>query len=56
VVFTVQKSLPPLKDGASVILTASNAANRGTPAFSIYSATKAAVRFLALFQKTNSKL
>lgn len=47
VLFTVQKSLPLLKDGASVILTASNVANRGTPAFSVYSATKAAVRSFA---------
>ncbi|SFA99235.1 hypothetical protein SAMN04515620_11159 [Collimonas sp. OK607] len=47
VLFTVQKSLPLLVDGASVILTASNASIKGTPAFSVYSASKAAVRNFA---------
>jgi NAD(P)-dependent dehydrogenase (short-subunit alcohol dehydrogenase family) len=47
VVFTVQKALPLLKDGASVILTGSITGIKGTAAFSIYSATKAAVRNLA---------
>jgi len=47
VVFTVQKALPLLKDGASVILTGSTTGTMGTAAFSIYSATKAAVRNLA---------
>jgi NAD(P)-dependent dehydrogenase (short-subunit alcohol dehydrogenase family) len=47
VVFTVQKALPVLVDGASVILNASVTGSKGTPAFSIYSATKAAVRNLA---------
>lgn len=46
-IFTVQKALPLLKDGASVILTGSSTSIKGTPAFSIYSATKAAVRNLA---------
>ena len=41
VLFTVQKALPLLVDGASVILTASNASIKGTPAFSVYSASKA---------------
>lgn len=45
-VFTVQKALPLLVDGASVIVTASATSVRGTPALSIYSATKAAVRSL----------
>jgi NAD(P)-dependent dehydrogenase (short-subunit alcohol dehydrogenase family) len=45
-IFTVQKALPLLKDGASVILTGSTTSIKGTPAFSIYSA-KAAVRNLA---------
>lgn len=45
--FTVQKALPLLKDGSSVILTASTAATTGTPNFSVYSATKAAVRSFA---------
>jgi NAD(P)-dependent dehydrogenase (short-subunit alcohol dehydrogenase family) len=47
VLFTVQKALPLLVDGASVILTASNASIKGTPAFSVYSASKAAVRNFA---------
>ena len=44
--FTVQKALPLLGDGASVILTASTTSVKGTPAFSVYSASKAAVRNL----------
>ena len=47
VVFTVQKALPLLKEGASIILNASIVSVKGNPAFSIYSATKAAVRNLA---------
>jgi NAD(P)-dependent dehydrogenase (short-subunit alcohol dehydrogenase family) len=47
VLFTVQKALPLLVDGASVILTGSNASIKGTPAFSVYSASKAAVRNFA---------
>jgi NAD(P)-dependent dehydrogenase (short-subunit alcohol dehydrogenase family) len=46
-IFTVQKALPLLKDGASIVLTSSNAASSGTPAFSVYGASKAAVRNLA---------
>jgi NAD(P)-dependent dehydrogenase (short-subunit alcohol dehydrogenase family) len=42
----VQAALPLLSDGASVILTASTASVKGTPAFSVYSASKAAVRNL----------
>lgn len=45
--FTVQKSLPLLKDGGSVILTASTTATQGTENFSVYSASKAAVRNFA---------
>jgi NAD(P)-dependent dehydrogenase (short-subunit alcohol dehydrogenase family) len=45
--FTVQTLLPVLRDGASVILTSSIAARKGFPAFSVYSATKAAIRSLA---------
>jgi NAD(P)-dependent dehydrogenase (short-subunit alcohol dehydrogenase family) len=45
--FTVQKALPLLRDGASVILTGSSAAHVGIPAFSVYSATKAAIRSFA---------
>ncbi|TJV44107.1 MAG: SDR family oxidoreductase [Mesorhizobium sp.] len=46
-VFTVQKALPLMAEGASIILTGSSTSVMGTPAFSIYSATKAAVRNLA---------
>ncbi|HVJ41648.1 MAG TPA: SDR family oxidoreductase [Dongiaceae bacterium] len=45
--FTVQKALPLLRNGASVILTGSTTGSMGTPAFSVYSATKAAVRNFA---------
>ncbi len=45
--FTVQSALPLLNKGASVILTSSTAGVVGTPAFSVYSASKAAVRNLA---------
>lgn len=44
--FTVQKALPLLSEGASVILNASVVAQSGIPNTSIYSATKAAVRSL----------
>ncbi len=47
VLFTVQQALPLLSKGASVILTGSTAGSSGTPAFSVYSASKAAVRALA---------
>ena len=46
-VFTVQKALPILAKGSSVILMGSTTGSEGTPAFSIYSASKAAVRNLA---------
>ncbi|MGW1840552.1 SDR family NAD(P)-dependent oxidoreductase [Streptomyces sp. NPDC002067] len=46
-VFTVQKALPLLKDGASVILLSSSSALRATPGLSVYAATKAAIRSLA---------
>lgn len=45
--FTVQKALPLLVDGATVILTGSTAASTGSPAFSVYAASKAAVRSFA---------
>lgn len=45
--FTVQKALPLLKEGASVILTGSTSATTGVPEFSVYSASKAAVRNFA---------
>ena len=45
--FTVQKALPLLRDASSIILTGSTAANTGLPAFSVYSATKGAIRSFA---------
>lgn len=45
--FTVQKALPLLNDGASVILTGSIASIKGFPNISVYSATKGAVRSFA---------
>ena len=47
VLFTVQKALPLLRDGASIILTSSTTGTAGTASFSVYSATKAAVRNFA---------
>ena len=45
--FTVQKMLPLFTDGGSIILNASIVSIKGMPAFSVYSATKAAVRSFA---------
>jgi len=42
--FTVQKVLPLLNDGASIVLSGSSAATNGTSAFSVYAASKAAIR------------
>ena len=47
VLFTVQKALPLLRDGGAIVLTSSTAGVKGTPAFSVYGATKAAVRSFA---------
>ena len=47
VIFTVQKALPLLAPGASVILNASIVASKGFAEWSVYSATKAAVRSFA---------
>ena len=47
VLFTVQKALPLLGQGSSVILTGSTAGSTGTPAFSVYAASKAALRSFA---------
>jgi NAD(P)-dependent dehydrogenase (short-subunit alcohol dehydrogenase family) len=47
VFFTVQKLLPLIPDGGSIILNASIAGSTGIEAFSVYSATKAAVRSFA---------
>ena len=54
--FTVQKALPLLSEGASVILTASVVAQFGLPNTSVYSATKAAVRPWAAHLRRNSRL
>ena len=45
--FTVQKGLPLMSTGASIILTGSSTGVMGTPSFSVYSATKAAIRNFA---------
>lgn len=45
--FTVQTLLPLVPDGGSIILNGSIAASRGLPAFTVYSATKAAIRSFA---------
>ena len=45
--FTVQKALPLLNDGASIVLVGSTAADRGMEAFGAYAASKAAVRSFA---------
>lgn len=47
VFFTVQKAIPLLSDGASIVLAASNAHYKGIPGFAPYSASKAAVRSFA---------
>ena len=54
--FTVQKALPLLTDGASIILNASIVASKGFAANSVYSATKAAVRSLARTLTTDLKV
>jgi NAD(P)-dependent dehydrogenase (short-subunit alcohol dehydrogenase family) len=53
--FTVQKALPLLPDGASIILNASAVASKGLPANSVYAATKAAVRSFARTWTTDLK-
>jgi NAD(P)-dependent dehydrogenase (short-subunit alcohol dehydrogenase family) len=45
--FTVQKALPLMQAGGSIILTGSTTGSMGTSAFSVYSATKAAIRNFA---------
>lgn len=45
--FTVQKALPLMQTGGSIILTGSTTGSMGTAAFSVYSATKAAIRNFA---------
>ena len=55
VLFTVQKALPLLADGASIILSASIVASKGLPANAVYSASKAAVRSFARTMSTDLK-
>jgi NAD(P)-dependent dehydrogenase (short-subunit alcohol dehydrogenase family) len=55
VLFTVQKALPLLPDGAAIILNASIVASKGLAANSVYSATKAAVRSFARTWTTDLK-
>jgi NAD(P)-dependent dehydrogenase (short-subunit alcohol dehydrogenase family) len=53
--FTVQKALPLLRDGGSIILNASIVASKGLASNSVYSATKAAVRSFARTWTTDLK-
>jgi NAD(P)-dependent dehydrogenase (short-subunit alcohol dehydrogenase family) len=53
--FTVQKALPLMPAGASIILNASIVASKGLPAWSVYSATKAALRSFARTWTTDLK-
>jgi NAD(P)-dependent dehydrogenase (short-subunit alcohol dehydrogenase family) len=53
--FTVQKALPLMPDGAAIILNASIVASKGLAANSVYSATKAAVRSFARTWTTDLK-
>ena len=55
VLFTVQKALPLMSEGASIILNASIVASKGLPDWSVYSATKAAVRSFARTWTTDLK-
>jgi NAD(P)-dependent dehydrogenase (short-subunit alcohol dehydrogenase family) len=55
VLFTVQKALPLISEGGSVILNSSIVASKGLPANSVYSATKAAVRSFARTWTTDLK-
>jgi len=53
--FTVQKALPLMRDGASIILNGSVASVKDTAAFGVYAASKAAVRSLARTWTTDLK-
>ena len=53
--FTVQKALPLMSEGGSIIVNASVVASKGLPANSAYSATKAAVRSFARTWTTDLK-
>jgi NAD(P)-dependent dehydrogenase (short-subunit alcohol dehydrogenase family) len=53
--FTVQKALPLMPDGASIVLNASIVGSKGLPTNSVYAATKAAVRSFARTWTTDLK-
>jgi NAD(P)-dependent dehydrogenase (short-subunit alcohol dehydrogenase family) len=53
--FTVQKALPMIPDGASIVLNASIVGSKGLPSNSVYSASKAAVRSFARTWTTDLK-
>ena len=55
VIYTVQQALPLLSDGASIILVSSATAQKGLPARTVYSATKAAIRSFARTWATELK-
>jgi NAD(P)-dependent dehydrogenase (short-subunit alcohol dehydrogenase family) len=55
VIFTVQKALPLLQDASTIVLNASTAASQGMGGFSVYAASKAAVRNLARGWATDLK-
>ena len=55
VIFTVQKALPLLQDAGTIVLNASIAGSKGMGAFSVYAASKAAVRNLARGWATDLK-
>lgn len=54
-VFTVQKALPLMTTGGSIILAGSGAGSKGFPSLSVYSATKAAIRSFARTWTTDLK-
>jgi NAD(P)-dependent dehydrogenase (short-subunit alcohol dehydrogenase family) len=54
-IFTVQKALPLMQEGASIILNASSASIKGVGSLSVYAASKAAVRSLARSWTTDLK-
>ena len=53
---TVQKALPRLPDGASIVLNSSIVGSKGLPSNSLYSATKAAIRSFARTWTTDLKI
>jgi NAD(P)-dependent dehydrogenase (short-subunit alcohol dehydrogenase family) len=53
--FTVQKALPLMPDGSAIVINGSMAASKGMPAFSVYAASKAALRSFARGWTTDLK-